>query len=75
MDAQMIESQYNKMLAFSYGNVDSLIRQLNKSIKLYKNAKNPNHPKVKYRIELYTKIIEHGNTCRNFKTPIGIDKT
>lgn len=67
IDVKTIESQYIKMLAFSYGNIDGLINKLNKSINIYRNAKNPQHPKVKYRIELYTKIIEHGNTCRNFK--------
>jgi hypothetical protein len=56
-----IKSQYEKMLAFNYGNIDSLIWQLNKSLMLYRTAKNQNHQKVKYRIELYTKIIEYAN--------------
>ena len=50
------------MLAFNYGDKDTLIKQLSKGIKIYKNAKNLNHPKVKYRIELYDKIIKHANT-------------
>ena len=50
------------MLAFNYGNNEKLIEQINKGLKLYKNAKNTNHPKVKYRVELYTKIIEYANT-------------
>ena len=62
MNMQTIESQYKKMLAFNYGNIDRLIEKLNKGINLYKNSKNQNHPKVKYRIELYTKIIEYANT-------------
>jgi hypothetical protein len=73
MDALTIESQYSKILAFNYGNIDKLIEQLSKGLKLYINAKNQNHPKVKYRIELYTKIIEYGNTCRNIKTPVSIN--
>lgn len=59
MNTKTIESQYKKMLAFNYGNVDNLIESLNKSLDLYHNAKNKQHPKVKYRIELYTKIIDH----------------
>ena len=53
------------MLAFNYGNIDELYKKLDKSLEVYKNSKNPIHPKVKYRIELYTKIIEYAKTKHN----------
>ena len=59
MDKAFIESQYIKMLAFSYGDVGLLINELSKWLSLYKNAKNQDHTKIKYRIELYSELIKY----------------
>lgn len=56
---ETIKSQYNKTLAFSYGDKESLIKKVNKGLILYKKAKNKRNPKIKHRIELYTKIVEY----------------
>lgn len=59
MKNKTIESQYKEILAFEYNKKDELIKKLTKSIGLYKNCKNPTHPKVIERINNYQKIIDH----------------
>lgn len=56
---ETIKSQYNKTLAFNYGDKESLIKQVSKALVLYKRSKNQSHNKTKHRIELYAKIIEY----------------
>ena len=59
METRTIESQYAELLAFKYNKKDELIKSLIKSIRLYKNCKNPSHTKVIERINKYQKIINH----------------
>ncbi len=61
MENKTIESQYAEVLAFKYNKKDELIKSLTKSISLYKNCKNPTHPKVIERIKNYQKIIDYAN--------------
>lgn len=62
MSAKTIESQYSEMLAFKYNKKDELIKSLTKSISLYKNCKNPAHPKIIERINNYQEIIDYAKT-------------
>lgn len=65
-----LKERYERFLKLSYGDIDMLIEDLNRSLTLFSKAKNQNNERLKERVELYTALIEYAENQRPVKVEV-----